>query len=30
MLVTPSPSGATSIADQVESLKAISENFIRK
>jgi probable F420-dependent oxidoreductase len=30
MLVTPNPSGTTSIADQIESLKAISENFIRK
>jgi alkanesulfonate monooxygenase SsuD/methylene tetrahydromethanopterin reductase-like flavin-dependent oxidoreductase (luciferase family) len=30
MLVTPSPSGTTSIVDQVESLRAISENFIRK
>jgi hypothetical protein len=30
MLVAPSPSGTTSTADQIESLKAISENFIRK
>ncbi len=29
-LVTPSPSGTTTLADQVESLRAISENFIRK
>jgi ribonucleotide monophosphatase NagD (HAD superfamily) len=28
-LVTPSPSGTTTLADQVESLRAISENFIR-
>ncbi len=30
MLVAPSPTGTTSVADQVESLRAISENFIRK
>jgi alkanesulfonate monooxygenase SsuD/methylene tetrahydromethanopterin reductase-like flavin-dependent oxidoreductase (luciferase family) len=30
MLVTPSPSGTTSIVDQVESLRAISKDFIRK
>ncbi len=29
-LVTPSPSGTTTLADQVESLRAISENFIRR
>src|SRR5208337_4271288 len=28
--VTPSPSGTTTLADQVESLRAISENFIRR
>lgn len=30
VLVTPSPSGTTTLADQVESLGAISENFIRR
>ena len=30
VLVTPSPSGTTTLADQVENLRAISENFIRK
>ena len=30
MLVTPSPKGKTSITDQVASLRAISEHFIRK
>ena len=30
MLVTPSPSGTTPVTDQVASLRAISENFIRK
>lgn len=30
MLVTPSASGTTSLPDQVASLRAISENFIRK
>jgi len=30
MLVTPSPSGTTRVADQVASLRSISENFIRK
>jgi probable F420-dependent oxidoreductase len=30
VLVTPSPSGTTTLADQVESLRALSENFIRR
>jgi len=30
ILVTPSPSGTTTLADQVENLRAISENFIRR
>lgn len=30
MLVTPNPDGKTNLADQVESLRTISENFIRK
>jgi probable F420-dependent oxidoreductase len=30
MLVTPSPNGATPATDQVASLRAISENFVRK
>ncbi len=30
MLVTPSPDGTAKVADQVESLRAISEHFIRK
>jgi probable F420-dependent oxidoreductase len=30
VLVTPSPAGRTTIADQLESLKAISEHFIQK
>jgi probable F420-dependent oxidoreductase len=30
VLVTPSPSGTTALADQVESLRALSENFIRR
>jgi len=30
ILVTPSPEGKTPLADQVKSLRAISENFIRK
>jgi hypothetical protein len=30
MLVTPSPDGKVELAEQVESLRAISENFIRK
>jgi probable F420-dependent oxidoreductase len=30
MLLVPSPRGTTHVADQVESLSAISENFIRK
>jgi len=30
MLVTPNPNGKTSLADQVASLRAISENFILK
>jgi probable F420-dependent oxidoreductase len=30
MLVTPSPSGTIPVTDQVASLRAISENFIRK
>jgi hypothetical protein len=30
MLLAPSPEGKTDVADQVESLRAISENFIRK
>jgi len=30
MLVTPNPNGETSLADQVASLRAISENFILK
>jgi len=30
MLVTPSPSGTTRVADQVASLRSISENFVRK
>jgi probable F420-dependent oxidoreductase len=30
ILVTPSPDGKTTLADQVESLRTISENFIRK
>jgi hypothetical protein len=29
ILVTPSPTGTTTITDQVESLRKISENFIR-
>jgi hypothetical protein len=30
MLVTPSPSGTTPVTDQVASLRAIAEKFIRK
>jgi probable F420-dependent oxidoreductase len=30
MLVTPNPEGKANLADQVESLRTISENFIRK
>ena len=30
MLVTPSPSGTTPVTDQVASLRAIAENFVRK
>ena len=30
MLVTPSPSGTTTIPDQIASLRSIAENFIRK
>jgi probable F420-dependent oxidoreductase len=30
MLVTPSPSGATPLGEQVQSLRSISENFIRR
>jgi hypothetical protein len=30
MLVTPSPSGKTSVTDQVANLRAIAENFVRK
>ncbi len=30
MLVTPSPNGKVKVADQIESLKSISEHFIKK